>query len=108
MALPALSEPGGAEKNALRVRVEGMDCGACGIKVENALKRLPGVSDIRMNYSTKTPLLRLDENRTSRETVHGKIRALGYTPKLVNGAVLVGQTTPHEPAAGDESWWKTR
>lgn len=32
------------------MRVEGMDCGACALKIENALKRLPGVSDINVNY----------------------------------------------------------
>ena len=42
------------------MRVEGMDCSACAIKVENALKRLPGVSDINVSYATETLSLRLD------------------------------------------------
>ena len=31
-----------------------MDCSACAIKVENAPKRLPGVSDVNLNYRTDT------------------------------------------------------
>jgi Cd2+/Zn2+-exporting ATPase len=39
---------------ALKMRVGGMDCGACAIKIENVLKRLPGVSEINVNYGTET------------------------------------------------------
>src|SRR6516225_5817218 len=27
---------------SLKLNIEGMDCGACALKIENALKRLPG------------------------------------------------------------------
>lgn len=95
--------------NALKMRVEGMDCGACAIKVENALKRLPGVSDINMNYSTETLSVRLDENRTSLEVVENKIRALGYTPKLLSDAVRrAAEATVDEQTAGNRPWWKAR
>ena len=110
MALSEPRAPVGAVTDVLRMRVEGMDCGACGIKVENALKRLPGVSDINMNYSTETLSLRLNEGRTSREVVEGKIRALGYTPKSLSGAVsrAPDSTAEDAQAAGDQPWWKTR
>src|SRR5262245_18962460 len=29
------------------MRIEGMDCAACALKIENAMLRLPGVTDIR-------------------------------------------------------------
>jgi Cd2+/Zn2+-exporting ATPase len=110
MALSVPNEPAGAATNALKMRVEGMDCSTCAIKVENALKRLPGVSDINMNYSTETLSVRLDQNRTSREVVEGKIRALGYTPRSLSGAVAgaPNTTAEDEPAAGHQPWWKTR
>src|SRR4249919_3698853 len=93
---PVPSEPAGASADVLRMRVGGMDCSACAIKVENALKRLAGVSDINMNYSTETLSVRLDENRTSREVIEGKIRALGYTPKSLSGAVSGASDTTAE------------
>jgi copper chaperone CopZ len=65
----------GAADAAVTMRVEGMDCGACAIKIENALKRLPGVSDINVSYATQTLGLRLDEDRTSRDAIHfGEVR----------------------------------
>lgn len=45
------SNSAGSDEKTLRMRVEGMDCSACAIKAENALKRLPGVSD----EPTRTP-----------------------------------------------------
>jgi Cd2+/Zn2+-exporting ATPase len=39
-------EPSKPSPRALKMRVEGMDCSACAIKIENALKRLPGVGDV--------------------------------------------------------------
>ena len=47
MAQGAPTQAVASRGNALKMRVEGMDCSACAIKIENALKRLPGVSDIR-------------------------------------------------------------
>lgn len=106
--LNALPPEAGA--SSLKIRVGGMDCGACAVKVENALKRLPGVSDISMNYATETLSLRLDENRTSRDAVYSKIRALGYvpTPLAGNGPATAGILTQPEFATGDQPWWKTR
>lgn len=99
----------GAAGEALRMRIEGIDCGACAIKVENALKRLPGVSDINMSYSTETLSVRLDENRTSREVVEGKIRALGYTPQSLSRMVSgVRDTSTDGQVAGDQPWWGSR
>lgn len=40
---------------ALKFRVQGMDCGACALKIEYGLKRLPGVSDINVNVRLREP-----------------------------------------------------
>jgi len=99
-----------AANGTLKMRVEGMDCGACATKVENALKRVPGVTDINMNYATEMLSLRLDENRASREIIENKIRALGYVPIATDGAVseTVGTLSEEEFTSSDEPWWKTR
>ncbi|MCP6600494.1 cation transporter, partial [Klebsiella pneumoniae] len=38
-----------ADRHILSWHVEGMDCASCVAKVEGALKRMPGVSDILVN-----------------------------------------------------------
>src|SRR5262245_12153354 len=107
MLLPTDTSTGGGP---LKIRVEGMDCSACAIKVENALKRLLGVSQINMNYATETLSLRLDADRTSHDIVESKIRALGYTPEVLGDAItrVPGATTDYARQRGDHPRWKTR
>jgi Cd2+/Zn2+-exporting ATPase len=88
----------------VKMRIEGMDCGACAIKIENALKRIPGLSDIRVNYSTATLLLQLDEDRTSRDKLEGTIRALGYVP-VSSGGASPGASDSRRENAITQRWW---
>src|SRR5580704_2902876 len=99
-----------APATTLKMRVEGMDCGACAVKIENALKRLPGVSEIDVNYGIETPTFRIDQDRTSFDAVEKKIRALGYTPCLLDGdsAGVSNRRVENIEGQGDRwSWWRT-
>jgi Cd2+/Zn2+-exporting ATPase len=69
-----------AAASPYKLRIEGMDCAACALKIENAVRRLPGVSDIDVSVTAGTLALRLDADRTSPGTIAAKIKALGYTP----------------------------
>lgn len=64
----------------LKLRIEGMDCGACAVKIENAMKRLPGVTDINVSYGQESLALSFDEDRSSQHNIETQIRALGFTP----------------------------
>ncbi|MBY0562400.1 heavy metal translocating P-type ATPase [Hyphomicrobium sp.] len=66
--------------SAFKIRVEGMDCAACALKIEIAMQRLPGVSEINVSYSAGTLALQLDQDRTSPRVIEEKVRALGYQP----------------------------
>ena len=37
----------------MQYRIEGMDCASCVRKIETALERMPGVSDIQLNFATE-------------------------------------------------------
>jgi Cd2+/Zn2+-exporting ATPase len=94
---------------ALKLRVEGMDCGACAIKIENGLKRLPGVTEINVNYGLETLSLVLDEDRTSRGSVEDRIRSLGYAPRAMTGeGADAGKTSAGERGVSARAWWQTR
>jgi Zn2+/Cd2+-exporting ATPase len=100
-----LTERSAPDSRALKIRVEGMDCSACAIKIENALKHLPGVSDINVNYGTETLALTLDEERTSSRTIEEKVRRLGYAPQPIAGTAAA---TPKPASQLDLAWWRTR
>jgi Zn2+/Cd2+-exporting ATPase len=91
----------------LKLRVEGMDCGACAIKIENALKRLPGISDVNVNYGLQSLTLVLDEDRTSRATIEGRIKALGYLPIAPSKDPAAANRVHHYDAKATGPWWRS-
>lgn len=97
------TNPVQGQSRDVKMRVEGMDCSACALKIENALKRLPGVTGINVNYGTETLALTLDEDRTSRKAIDDTIRRLGYRPQAeTNEAADEGDDDREE-----RPWWQT-
>lgn len=66
----------------LRFKVEGMDCASCARKVETAVKRIDGVSDIAVN--TMTEVLSVSAQRSVAPTIERVVRELGYPPSLLD------------------------
>ncbi|MFZ6765269.1 heavy metal translocating P-type ATPase [Pseudoroseomonas sp. WGS1072] len=58
--------------------VEGMDCASCVAKVETAMKRLPGVSDVAVNLMAERLTLRLEPGQTDAAAIQRSLSALGY------------------------------
>jgi Cd2+/Zn2+-exporting ATPase len=92
-----------AAASPLKLQIEGMDCAACALKIETAMKRLPGVSDINVSYAAGTLALNVDSDRTTQRTIEDKIRALGYQPG--------GSAPEAQPALPTkrvkEPWWQS-
>nr|WP_201860694.1 heavy metal translocating P-type ATPase [Microvirga soli] len=86
----------------LRYRVEGMDCGSCARKIETALARVPGVSDINITTTTETLRLRVAEAGTG-EQVEKVVRDLGYGISPISEEAR----HHHDHEAEDGSWWRS-
>ena len=72
-----LSTPGAGER--LGFRVDGMDCASCVGKIETALGRLGGISEVAVNFATETLLLSRDAtSKTTSKDIAKKIRSLGF------------------------------
>jgi Cd2+/Zn2+-exporting ATPase len=91
-----------AVASPLKLQIEGMDCASCALKIENAMARLPGVSDINVSYTAGTVALNVDPDRTSQRTIEEKIRALGYQP--AGSAVEAKPALPAKRVK--EPWWQ--
>jgi Cd2+/Zn2+-exporting ATPase len=59
-------------------KVSGMDCGACVAKVEKAVRRLPGISDVQVNLMSETMTLGRSPDGASAAVVERQVEALGY------------------------------
>ena len=93
-----------AAASSYKVRIEGMDCAACALKIENALQRLPGVADITVSFAAGTLALQVDEDRTPLRTIAEQVRTLGFTPvdAAAGSEASVPQRSPRE------AWWQGR
>ena len=59
------------------LKVSGMDCGACVAKVEKAVRRLPGISDVQVNLMSETMTLGRTQDGASADVVERQVAALG-------------------------------
>lgn len=59
-------------------RIGGMHCAACGITIEEALKRQPGVLDARVSVAGGCATVRWDAARTRASAIARAVHAAGY------------------------------
>lgn len=71
----------------LRFAVGGMDCGSCAGKIEAALSRLPGVSQIRVNATTGSLNLQVESAVTDSATIERSVTELGYVVRPISAVV---------------------
>ena len=81
-----------------RYRVSGMDCASCAAKIETALKRLPGVTDVGVSVPAGTVTISHADTLADTDIV-SQVTALGYK---VSGSEAVGRR-PQTPAHSHES-----
>lgn len=66
------------------LKVTGMTCGGCTSKVSNALKAVPGVSDVSVTFSAGVAKVYYDENITSSVQLKAAVISAGYGVDAAN------------------------
>lgn len=106
----------------LRFRVEGMDCASCATKIENALRRMPGVTDVVVSVPGGTVTVSHDDGGVDDVKIRNQISDLGYrvtrSEPARNDRRGIGKETSakheethshiHDHAPSDQAWWATR
>jgi len=92
-----------------RFRVEGMDCAACGTKVENAVRRFPGISDVSVGVTSETLTIRHDGS-TDLDAVQQAVNRLGYRASPLRAPADASHDhdgAPHDHLHDDHKgpWW---
>jgi Cd2+/Zn2+-exporting ATPase len=117
--------------NESRFKVTGMDCAACGNKVDTAIRRLPGVEDVTVFVSTGAVKVRHVDGFDA-AAVTRQVRNLGYGAEIANGtnsAAIAPPVRHHDkgdhdhadssghdhtdhshdaPAGVGQPWWRTQ
>lgn len=91
-------------------QVEGMDCASCVAKIETALARMPGVSDIRLNFATeKLELTLAPDSVTQVGDIEKTIKSLGFGVSAgASQKTALGVDADHQAAARHPRWWQTK
>lgn len=96
----------------MKYRIEGMDCASCIGKIETALKRMPGVSDVELNFATETLELSLAPDApTQASDIEKTIKSLGFGISASTGQQTVSAIdidSDNQMAPQDKKWWQTR
>jgi P-type Cu+ transporter len=61
-----------------KLKVSGMHCASCAVNIEVALKEIPGVSNVSVNYATESVALTYDPSTASLSFLQGVVKKLGY------------------------------
>lgn len=59
--------------------LEGLTCSACAWLIEQQLRRLPGVAEVQLNYSTRRARVVWDSDRVRLSDILRTVREIGYT-----------------------------
>lgn len=92
--------------NRIAMQVKGMDCASCVGKIEKALERMSGISDIQLNFATERLELTVAPDATIQVgDIEKTIRSLGFGVSTSTGQP---STVDHDIHVTAQRWWQTR
>ncbi|MDD4665700.1 MAG: heavy metal translocating P-type ATPase [Clostridia bacterium] len=71
-------------EDRVNLKVRGMKCAACGTKIEQELKRMPGVCKVSVNYVAEKVFLTYYSSQVNVKDFINIIKKLGYEVVLIN------------------------
>src|SRR4051812_25172041 len=104
----AMAETASAENRRSRYRVAVMVCVGCAAKIENTVRRPPGVSDVGVPVSAGTMMVQHADTLPASEIAR-RVDALGYTATLLRAADAETESHLHLPGdhADEGPWWRS-
>jgi Cu+-exporting ATPase len=69
-------------KDKIKIKLGGMTCANCALKIETKLKDLEGVDRSVVNFASEEATVEYDPNRTNYDTFNKAIKDLGYKASL--------------------------
>ncbi|AEC18876.1 heavy metal translocating P-type ATPase [Pusillimonas sp. T7-7] len=94
----------------MQFHIEGMDCASCVGKIEAALVRMPGISDVRLNFATeKLELTLASGSATQPGDIETIIKSLGFGVSVAaDQSATAGSVSEIPAASASLRWWQTR
>ena len=91
-----------AAEGEIRYRVTGMDCAACATKIDTAIRRVPGVTDVTVSVAAGRMTVRHDSVAAPEAEIERGVTGLGYGLSR-DAPADTGAPVPETAAP---VWWK--
>lgn len=65
-------------KKKEEIKIAGMSCSACALKIEKNLAKLPGVKEVSVNYATENATVEYEDAEIDRDKLEETVNNLGY------------------------------
>ncbi len=62
------------------IKVEGMSCGHCEMRVKKAIEAIEGIRKVEVNLRNKNVVVEYDERKANFEKIKAAIKEVGYEP----------------------------
>lgn len=85
-----------------RYRVEGMDCASCASKIDTAVRRMPGVTDVSVSVTGSTLTVHHDETSDLR-AIEKKVTGLGYSVAALSNTKPMATAPAHNDHGHDHA-----
>ena len=102
-----------AEALKTKYRVGGMDCAACATKIETAVSRIPGVSEVGASFTAGT--MNVVHENVPFAAIQKAVKSLGYSVASADAPAPEGEAHNHDHDGGEQHldlgdgpWWQTR
>lgn len=82
MSSPFITMAQAAESKTVTLDVPGMTCKFCPITIRKALEKIPGVSEAKASYDSKTATVTFDPDKTNVEALTKATANAGYPSTL--------------------------
>jgi Cu+-exporting ATPase len=73
----------------MNIKLGGMTCANCAMKIEKSLSKLPGVGSATVNFASEEATVIFDPSKTGYNTFNNAIRDLGYKASLAKMDIVV-------------------
>lgn len=89
-----------------RFRIEGMDCAGCATKIDTAVRRTPGVTDVAVSVTAGTMTVSHDGS-SDLAAIEKKVTGLGYRIGAPADSKIASTVSEHAHMVTSGAWWKS-
>lgn len=89
--------------DTLTLKLRGMSCAGCARSIEKAIKVVPGVTEVNVNFAAEQATVEYDTRKTNLEKIQDAVEAAGYSAYSLKEEMITGEDDAEKAARVAES-----